>query len=54
MRTEQPSQRESEPAQGSRRPAAGSGRPAGLYGEVTTLPVSGRGTAPIAEPRTFV
>ena len=35
-----------------RRPMSGGGRPSGLYGEVMTLPLSGRGLATDAERKT--
>lgn len=49
MRTEQSLQRAATPMPASRRPASSFARASGLYGEVMTLPVSGRGATTTAE-----
>lgn len=54
MHSEQPLPRAPGPWPAARRPAFGLARTAGLYGEVVTLPVSGRGTATPAERKSYV
>ena len=49
MQTEQPLSNAPASRPALRRPASAFGRASGLYGEVVTLPVSGRGMAMTAE-----
>jgi hypothetical protein len=54
MHSEQPLPRAARPTPASGRPAPGFGRASGLYGEVMTLPVSGRGAATTTERKASI